>query len=56
MIYEWVLVLILAPGPVPIGPVPNSNVEVVSQHRTKQDCIKAQGSKKNHICLPKDPN
>jgi hypothetical protein len=51
MIYDWVLVLILVPGP-----VPNSNVEVISQHRTKQQCIKAQGTKKNHICLPKDYN
>jgi hypothetical protein len=51
MIYEWVLVLILVPGP-----VPNPNVEVISQHRTQQDCIKAQVSKKNYICLPKDPN
>jgi hypothetical protein len=51
MIYDWVLVLILVPGP-----VPNSNVEVVSEHRTKQQCVTAQGTKKNHICLPKDYN
>ena len=51
MIYDWVLVLILVPGA-----LPNANVEVISEHRTKQECIKAQGHKKNHICLPKDYN
>jgi hypothetical protein len=51
MIYDWVLVLILVPGP-----LPNANVEVISEHRTKQECVKAMGTKKNHICLPKDYN
>jgi len=51
MIYDWMLVLILVPGP-----LPNANVEVISQHRTKQQCIAALGTKKNHICLPKDYN
>jgi len=48
---SWLLVLILVPGP-----VPNPNVEVISQHQTRQECVRAQGSKKNHICLPKDYN
>jgi hypothetical protein len=51
MIYDWVLVLILVSGP-----LPNANVEVVGEYKTKQECRKAMGTKKNHICLPKDYN
>jgi hypothetical protein len=51
MLYEWVLVLVLAPGP-----VPNPNVEVIDRYRTKQECVKAQGNRKNYICLPMDYN
>jgi hypothetical protein len=48
---SWLLVLILVPGP-----VPNPNVEVISQHKTRQECVKAQHNKKNYMCLPKDYN
>lgn len=51
MLYDWVLVFVLT-----AGPLPNPNVEVISYHATKQECLAVKGQKKNYICLPIDRN
>ena len=57
VLYEWVLILVLVPGP-----LPNSNVEVVNQFKNKAQCEIAKISKvksnpkRIYKCLPIDFN